>query len=457
MWGDPAKLTLMAYHLELGLRTEHHPVQILLGRLFILLPVGELAFRLNLMSAFFGALSVATIFFCVRQFGSVSSGTISALSLMVSHLHWWHASLNETYSFLAFSVGLLLFFCVKAKRGFTKVTAFCVGLFFALSFWNNFLVSSMLFPLIWGLAVLWRGNRKWFWGLAGFVIGQVAVFFIVGAVSGWEVVKHDLSQMVTSKAFLHYIQAFPFLKGFVFFVGFTIYQFPSAALFLAYKGFLALGQKQKALQVGLSLTILSIVLFASSYMFQRRFNLYLPIFVLIAFFVGYGFEALRESKKRKAFLLSIIPPIIVYHLVTLLPSGLIKNYVGIRTIPYRDTVRYFLVPYKTKEWGPKEYFNETAMTIPKEGILYADFTPAKVLVYYRTVPRRGRHFELRGVDYPFTKLKIAEVKRALAKGRKVFIASDELTMDYNLAELRLSYELIPQGPIFALRPKGNVP
>ena len=64
--GDSPALSLRAHSVELHFgRASDHPLYTIIGKLFSLLPF-ELAFSLNLMSAFFGVLTVLLIFLIIK-------------------------------------------------------------------------------------------------------------------------------------------------------------------------------------------------------------------------------------------------------------------------------------------------------------------------------------------------------------------------------------------------------
>ncbi len=73
--------------------------QIMLGKLFTYLPVGNIAYRVNLMSAFFGALAVAETYIIVRLLGGWRIAAISAsLLLTLTEGFWWRALLAKSYA-----------------------------------------------------------------------------------------------------------------------------------------------------------------------------------------------------------------------------------------------------------------------------------------------------------------------------------------------------------------------
>ena len=75
-----------------------YQVYVLLGRLFTLLPIGELAYRVNLFSAFLGALTVSMMYLIVRILAARRlAAATAALAMGVFPLFWYYAVFAESY------------------------------------------------------------------------------------------------------------------------------------------------------------------------------------------------------------------------------------------------------------------------------------------------------------------------------------------------------------------------
>lgn len=66
LWGDSAEFQTLSYTLGMS-HPSGYMTQIMLGKLFTYLPVGNIAYRVNLMSAFFGALAVAQVYLIIMH------------------------------------------------------------------------------------------------------------------------------------------------------------------------------------------------------------------------------------------------------------------------------------------------------------------------------------------------------------------------------------------------------
>lgn len=100
-----------------------YPTYLLVLRLFLLLPAGDLAFRANLCSAAAAIAAALCIYGIVRRFDAPSSwlsraaAAASALAFGLAPLVWSQASIAEVYTLNALFVALILFFILDAEAG----------------------------------------------------------------------------------------------------------------------------------------------------------------------------------------------------------------------------------------------------------------------------------------------------------------------------------------------------
>jgi hypothetical protein len=91
-----------------------YPLYTMLGKLFTLLPFGDVAYRVNLMSAFFAALTLDLVSRTVRRVtNSALGGVVGALALGTSTTFWAQATTANTRSLTAFFTALALFALVS--------------------------------------------------------------------------------------------------------------------------------------------------------------------------------------------------------------------------------------------------------------------------------------------------------------------------------------------------------
>ncbi|MBI2387734.1 MAG: DUF2723 domain-containing protein [Elusimicrobia bacterium] len=106
-WRDTGEMTLAAATLGVAHPTSY-PLYVLLGRLASLLPLGNPAYRLNLLSAAAGAAACALLFAVIRPRKGALAGLAAALCLAFNPGFWAVAQVSEMYSLWVLSaVGLI--------------------------------------------------------------------------------------------------------------------------------------------------------------------------------------------------------------------------------------------------------------------------------------------------------------------------------------------------------------
>jgi hypothetical protein len=126
---DSGELALAAYTLGIP-HPPGYPLYVLLGKLFTLVPIGDVAYRLNLMSAFFAAGAVALVYLLAYlvvssttgpAFGEVSVSpclaVTGALVFAFCPALWSQATIAEVYTLNAFLVaGLICLLLLATAR-----------------------------------------------------------------------------------------------------------------------------------------------------------------------------------------------------------------------------------------------------------------------------------------------------------------------------------------------------
>jgi hypothetical protein len=143
-WGDVARFQYVARIWGIPHRFGY-PLYIGLSRLFGMLPFGDLAYRINLMSACFAALAVLMVYFIVMRLADDWIAAASAgLAFAFSRALWIQAVVAEVYTLNAALIGavvlVLLVWYQTRKLGFLYLG---IGLY-ALSFGNHLTVVTLL-------------------------------------------------------------------------------------------------------------------------------------------------------------------------------------------------------------------------------------------------------------------------------------------------------------------------
>ena len=143
-WGDIARFQYVARVWGIPHRFGY-PLYIVLSRLFGYLPVGDLAYRVNLMSALFAALAVVMVYYTIMRLVDDWVGAASAaLSFAFSVELWRQAVVAEVYSLNAFLIGAVVL-VLLAWHQTQRIGLLYLGVgLYALSFGNHLTVVTLL-------------------------------------------------------------------------------------------------------------------------------------------------------------------------------------------------------------------------------------------------------------------------------------------------------------------------
>ncbi|MGQ9676811.1 MAG: glycosyltransferase family 117 protein [Chloroflexota bacterium] len=115
--GDSSEMQVIAHTLGIAHPTGY-PLYSLLGKLFTWLPLGNIAFRVNLMSAVFAAATASLLAICLsRLTGNALAALAAALALAFSPTLWSQAVVAEVYALQAFIVMAVLAAVLIRDRG----------------------------------------------------------------------------------------------------------------------------------------------------------------------------------------------------------------------------------------------------------------------------------------------------------------------------------------------------
>jgi hypothetical protein len=168
-----------------------YPLFLLLARVFILLPVGEIAYRVNLLSAVCAAVA-AVLVYCIalllvgRRIGTLSAISIAAASALLfgfSYAFWSQAVIAEVYTLNALLIAASILLAVLHRRTNDRRFLWALGLTLGLGLANH--LSALLFvPATMFLALDARPARRSTWlGALGFFALGLSLYLYLPACS----------------------------------------------------------------------------------------------------------------------------------------------------------------------------------------------------------------------------------------------------------------------------------
>lgn len=477
LWSDSAKLALYVHEREFftfGFGT--HVLHGYLGYLFSFLP-GSLAYSQNLMSAVFAALTGGILFWTIRAYtrDGVAAG-LGAGAIAVSHLFWLYAVINEAYSMLVFFTAVVLAFAVRMRIRPAKWLPVALAFAFGLGFSNHGLILFVIPGA--AIAFLDRDSRERM-GLGtlglclpAFVLGT-APLFLAPMMKGESL--HAVFGSLTSSAHGHSLifwgrYAGKIVKEILLYPAYLAYQFPTLGIPLGLVGIVSLWRRNRQFTWALLVMWLLPLLFASSYFKQRQFSMLIPSFLFFSFAIGCGAAAVRErfARARSRFsivllfaLLAAAPPLIYFGAYrTAKAAGIELSYV--RSLPYRDTLRYYLLPPKQMERGAEQYARDAFRQAEHDSVILSDFNPGMALLYAQKVlglrPDLKVAILLDDWYHHMPDLK-AEIltwldEQVRAKGRTVYLA-DNWEAYYRFSDVKSCYTVTREGgPLWKVTIRG---
>jgi hypothetical protein len=445
--------------------------------------VDDPAWVINALSAAMAALSVGLAGVIAQRLSTRREAAwIAMATLSFSHTFWSMAVVAESYTMaIAFggAVILLLLQSRSQKAAWLPLLAGCLS---GLSVGVNALTMLAL-PGFFHLQVCGSSAKNWWpsirslllYGI-GLVAGLVALKILAVAISGTEINQSTAFSDVSGQAG-EYLRGFD-LRKLVMFVPNAIYQFPWLVLVGAWGLLVCIQGRQwpwAALpswlatrswsEWSLLIAAASVFLFASTYQYQRHFVFLAYPFFFLAILLGVWLAPSLARINRtslRVFPLLLIPLINVpvYASLHRLPG--VNQALAYRDLPGRGSA-YFFEPWKhTLNPSAETWGNAWIAGLPPKAVVLADFTPARVLSYFRLRQQRSDvtiletdRFLMTAQGYdPEGFLRLLD--QQLATGRPVFLG-DRHPQYYFLAELQRRYRLEPYSSGFRVVAKALAP
>ena len=462
LWGDSAKLTLMALDVELIPQPGGHPTYVLMAAIWVRLWPSDPAYALNMLSAVSAAIAVALVYRCLRSCLGTAAAVFAAVTLACSHLFWNSATLTESYAPAAAVLAGLLALSLGYMDDPQPWRLWLAALLLSLGAGINSIVIITLPALAIPLLYRWRQTGLKHVLPAVLIAGLGLIPFIVaGVASGggvWAFVAGAGGE------FAAYVQQpSAVLRELFRYPLYLAYQVPGLQGLVLIPGLFWLWRHRRPdFQVYVGVWAL-VVCFGALWLRQRQFMILGVGAIPMAAVAGAGFRGLIDwasgrfgrSLVRLGIGVAAVAPILLYAVIPPLSARLGVDLTGgARTVPYRGTP-YFLRPWKAGVTGPMRYADEALAVLGPGDHVFADFTLARVLWYGQHVRNASRDpiieidsYISNGDSAGF----LAALDRSLEGGR-VFLADDHSDY-YFLAALAERFELTPVGPVFEVLPGG---
>ncbi len=378
---------------SLGLALSH-PLYYRLTGIFQWIPIGNPAWRTNLVSAVFGAITVAGLFlFLYQATRQRLPAVIGAISLGIAYTFWQHCALAEVYT-LSTALLVLELLCLQQfvqHRSPTWLIA--LMLLNGLGTSNHMLATLSLGCYAVMIVVLIARQQlrpRW--------LPLLAIAWIIGASFYLSlIVSHirqgeDVGPVIHSALFgyryaPYVLNITPSAQQLINSVLYMGMNFPTPLAILAVVGLHIIWRKPRNLDLTVCAWLWLVhMIFAIRYDVPDQYTFFIPGIVLTALLIGLGAKSFvdpRSPGRGILLLCAAMLPLVVYvALPNIVRAGGI-NMGTQREIPFRDNYEYFLHPWKTGENGPRLFAEHLGDLLPPQAVLFADNTTVRPLQYMR--------------------------------------------------------------------------
>jgi len=403
-----------------------HPLLIVLGKAFGLIPLGPLAWRMNFLSSVCGALTVANVALLVRRLAPQQriAAWMAAGVFGLAHTVWWLATICESQMLLAVLFTTELHVLVSLVRRPKTHLVLLLGLLngLGLATHNLALLAAPAYVLM-SLYLCRRDRLPWrsiIYLSAGWLIGASGLLVIVAH----QAIHDGLLPAVHSALFGQRWQgavlggeARTVARG----AGYVLYNFPNLALPLMVAGLWSFRRRLPgALAWALGYLSCIYLLFAIRYRVPDQFMFFVPFYAMVAILAGLGLAgvgAVRGRWLRPLALASIVLTPCLYAAAPVVWRACNLPLPGRKDLPYRDPGRYWLSPWKAGEDSAERFARDALDQVASGGTIIADSTSIYPLLLTRSIEHRGQGVKL---------LSIGEAgPQNIAVGRpKLYLVSD---------------------------------
>ncbi len=446
-----------------------YPLYTLLGWLFSRLPVGDLAYRVNLFSALAGAATIAVLFLTARRLGSgrlpaAVMGAVFALSVT-----WWsQATIAEVYTLHGLAMALILYLTLTDRGTRTPWLALVFGLALAHHRTTLLLAPGVAVYLLWSDPGLLRRPADLAKLALAFLLPLLLYLYLplrgqsVTSLDGVAIVTwHDFWQHVTASSYGSFLSANPLAvqRPASYPLRLLFGQMGLASLLLGLLGWLSWPKQPKQWTM-LALILAANLAFALAYKTADVDVFYIPVTMvwLLAGAVGLSWLLERlaawldslDLAAGRAWQMALTSLIVVATLLQpLLTTGRV---LGEATRP--QSCAEVLSVGQRPAFTPKRNDNWNALNcglamldqaLPPHSVIIGLQGEITLLRYLQM--DRGLRPDVQLVDIDQEAARLAAVEVEMAAGRPIFVTRE-------LPGLAERYSLSATGPLVRVWPAG---
>lgn len=395
---DSAELVTGAYTLGI-VHATGYPLYLLLAKLFTYLPVGDIAYRVNLMSAFFAALTLLILYRVILY--HAKSPILSAIAVLLfgfSYYFWSETRAAEVYTLHTFFMACLLLLLFRWREGRQARVLLLFAFLYGLSFSNHMATSLMAFGFLYFLLATDAKSVFTLRNLLGmallFSLGLLPYLYLPlrfmadPPLNYARLLNVDLTTlqglrwMLTAEMFQQ--EMFPyspqeFLLETRRYLVWLWTNFLGIGAALGLLGLVAMARRDRHSCLLLLLLFLSNSFFFINYRAPDKGTMFLPTFLVWAIWIGVGLAAIEERLLKregslKAWPVGSAQEMMRYGCVALVALNFVM------TFPRVDA---------SNNWITRRFAERALATVEPNAFIIADWVSATPLEYLQIVEGKG--------------------------------------------------------------------
>ena len=343
IFDDSLELQLVSYQLGIAHPTGY-PLYVILGKLFTLLPVGTVAYRVNLLSAFCGALTAVGISLILAKVsGRHLAGFAAGMALAISPVFWSQSTIAEVYTLNSlFIVAIVYCAILWGDKALTKnfpqaqtrkwfwLLAFVFGLALTHHRTIVFLLPALLAFMLLVNRRFWRDTTMLAGAIVCVVIPQVLYLYIplrgiyLSSLDGtYENTLVGFLRQVTGLGYNVFLTGNPLeqSRGVMDYVLLFFQQFGPIGLALAVIGFFYLLTQWRRIWALTAVSFLIYTIFGLFYQVADIEVFFIPSFLFVAIWLGFGLAFLMDLVMKLVLWIFVRPVNSVDEEVPMVPGS----------------------------------------------------------------------------------------------------------------------------------------
>lgn len=416
-----------------------HPLWMVGARLLATAPLGSVTARASAFSALGMAVAMANLAVVVALLtGRLWIGMAAVAMLAVTHMGWWLATIAEVYTWsvagLTAEMWLLVLLLGRPRARLAGALGLTNGLGLSVH-------QSAVLPLpVYVAATAWLVHRRRLrgWslslGAAAWCLGALPFLLALHGPSGQAAAAPTplSSAWASARGALGVLRAPVALGSSLANAGIIALSLVSLLTPLALVGWTNL-RRRLGPSVGTVIGAVTgwEVLFLVLYRVPDQATFALPSLVMLALAGGVGLSVLADRSRgwRAAVavgcVVSVAAAPVIYAVAPGLARAALPGFRRERELPYRDELRYWLVPWKHNEDSAERFASAALHEAGPDGVIIADWTPRwPILVVQRRDRIEPAVSAIGGFGEMGGKSSAAE-RAGISPGRRVYVVSPQ--------------------------------